>query len=240
MSDTRTHGGYRTGGLWAAAGVAFGAVVIGSGPALFAMFEYDERCTQGLIRGPGELLRTRNQAFPPATVCVFERGEVSSLDHWAALGALLWLALAVLVVCLFAALVADWFEPRPGGRWVTPLSRAQKLRRTATALFVTGSVFLMLYALAGWKLLAGPASACSRGGDWRFNLPRTLEYSFFPPQATCRYTSGMTSRLNPDWLPALTAQTAVPALLAAIGFALAWRRLREERRTADRGAGQVP
>ncbi|MFC9593404.1 hypothetical protein ACFTUC_26920 [Streptomyces sp. NPDC056944] len=239
MADTGAHGGYRTGWLWAVAGVAFGAMLLGSAAALLGMFEYDERCMQGLVRGSGELLRTRNQAFPPATVCVFERGEVSSLDGWPVLGALLWTALAVLVVCLFAALVAEWFEPRPGGRWVRPMSRTEKLSRTATAFFVTGSVFLLLYALAGWKLLAGPSSACVRGGDWRYHPPTTLEYSFFPPQATCRYTSGLTSRLNPEWVAALTAEAAVPALLAGIGFALAWRRRREERRTAN-GEATVP
>ncbi|WP_426363274.1 hypothetical protein [Streptomyces sp. E-08] len=237
MADTRAHGGYRTGGLWAVAGAASGALLLGSGVALFGMLEYDEQCMQGLVRGPGELLRTRNQAFPPATVCVFERGEVSSLDGWSVLGPLLWIALAVLVVCLFAALVAEWFEPRPGGRWVRPMSRTEKLSRTKTAFFVTGSVFLLLYALAGWKLLAGPSSACVRGGDWRYHPPTTMEYSFFPPQATCRYASGLTSRLNPEWVSALTAEAAVPALVAGIGFTLAWRRRREERRTAN---GETP
>ncbi|MGW1116591.1 hypothetical protein ACWD5B_05700 [Streptomyces tanashiensis] len=237
MSPRPPHGGYRTGGLWAAAGIAFGVVVIGSGAALLSMLEYDERCAQGLVQGPGGLLRTRYQAFPPATVCVFERGEVSSLDDWGVLGPLLRLALAVLVVCLFAVLVAEWFEPRPGGPWVRPMSRAEKLSRTGTAFFVTGSAFLTLYALAGWKLLAGPSSACSRGGDWGSHAPRTLEYSFLPPQATCQFTSGLTSRLNPDWAAALTAQAAVPALVAGIGFALAWRRRREERRGAYGGAG---
>ncbi|MFE0653734.1 hypothetical protein ACFVZH_34750 [Streptomyces sp. NPDC059534] len=239
MSHTRTHGGYRTGGLWAVAGIAFGVVVIGCGLALLTMLEYDERCMQGMTRGPGALLRTRNEAFPPATVCEFERGDVSSLDAWVVLGPILWLVLAALVLCLFSALVAEWFEPRVGAPWVRPMSRAEKLNRTATALFVTGSAFAMLYALAGWKLLAGPSSACVTGGDWGSNAPRTLEYSFFPPQATCQYTSGMTSRLNPDWLASLTAQSAAPALIAAVGFALAWRRRREERRpadAADRGA----
>ncbi|MFE7515061.1 hypothetical protein ACFU8I_28080 [Streptomyces sp. NPDC057540] len=233
MADTGAHGGYRTGWLWAVAGVAFGAVLLGSAAALLGMIEYDERCMQGLVRGPGRLLRTRDQAFPPATVCVFERGEVSSLDGWPVLAALLRTALAVLVVCLLAALVAEWFAPRPGGRWVLPMSRAEKLRRTGAAFFVTGSAFLMLYAMAGWKLLAGPSSACVRGGDWRYHPPRTPEYSFFPPQATCQFASGATSRLNPDWLASLTGWAAVPALLAAVGFALAWRRRREERRTAD-------
>ncbi|MFB6835875.1 hypothetical protein [Streptomyces sp. NPDC056361] len=233
MSDTRAHGGYRTGGLWAAAGISFGVVVIGSGVAAFGMLEYDERCMQGMVAGPGPLLRTRNEAFPPATVCEFARGEVSSLDDWSVLGPLLWLALAVLVVCLFAALLAEWFEPRVGAPWVRPMSRAEKLNRTGTALFVTGSMFAMLYALAGWKLLAGPSSACSTGGDWGENAPTTVAYSFFPPQATCRYTSGTTSLLTPEWLASLTAQSAAPALVAAVGFALAWRRRRAERRTAD-------
>ncbi|MFK0230736.1 hypothetical protein ACIQUL_33750 [Streptomyces sp. NPDC090303] len=232
MTDAGAHGGYRTGGLWVGAGVALAVVLLGSAAALLGMLEYDERCTQGLVRGPGELRRTRHQAFPPATVCVFERGEVSSLDGWPVLAALLWAALTVLVLCLLTALVAEWFVPRPGPRWVAPMSRAEKLSRTGTTLFVTGSVFLTLYAAAGWKLLAGPSSACVRGGDWRYHPPRTLEYSLFPPQATCQFASGATSRLNPDGLVSLTDWAAVPALLAGIGFALAWRRRREERRTA--------
>jgi len=119
MADTGAHGGYRTGGLWAVTGVAFGAMLLGSAAALLGMLEYDEQCMQGLVRGPGELLRTENRAFPPATVCVFERGEVSSLDGWGVLGPMLWIAMAVLVVCLLAALVA---ERCSGGFPVHPLA----------------------------------------------------------------------------------------------------------------------
>ncbi|MFE0775108.1 hypothetical protein [Streptomyces sp. NPDC058861] len=238
MPDTRTHGGYRTGGLWAGVGISLGAVVIGSGLALFAMLEYDERCAHGMVQGPGRLLRTRNQAFPPATVCEFERGEVSSLGGSWLPETLLWAALAVLVVCLFAALVADWFEPRPGGPLVEPRSRAEQVSRTGAAFLATGSLFLLLYALAGWELLAGPSSACSAGGGWGSLPPRTLEYSFFPPQATCQYRSGGTALLTPDWLSSLTALAALPALVAGTGFVLAWRRRREERRGAGgRGRG---
>jgi hypothetical protein len=110
------------------------------------------------------------------------------------------------------------------------MSRAAKLRRTGTAFFVTGSVFLMLYALAGWKLLAGPSSACSTGADWGTNTPRTLEYSFLPPQATCQYTSGLTRQLNPDWLASLTTELALPALVSGLGFASAVRRWSVDRR----------
>ncbi|WP_329123775.1 hypothetical protein [Streptomyces sp. NBC_01465] len=231
MSNTCTHGSYRTGGLWAAAAIAFGAVVVGSALAGFAMMEFDERCMQGMIQGPGELLRVRNQAFPPATVCEFERGEVVSLGGRGVLGGLLWGGLAVLVVSMFVALIAECFEPRTGSDHVKPTSRTEKLRRTAVAFFVTGSVFAMFYALTGWKLLAGPSSACSAGADWGTNVPRTLEYSFLPPQATCQYTSGITRQLNPDWLASLTTELALPALVAGVGFALAWRRRRAERST---------
>ncbi|MDX3454493.1 hypothetical protein PV396_21520 [Streptomyces sp. ME02-8801-2C] len=229
MPNTRTYGSYRTGGLWAAAGISFGAVIVGSAVALFGMLEFDERCQQGLVTGPGALRHVRNQPFPPATVCEFERGDVTSVGGGLVLGGLLWLSMLVLVICLFAALIAEWFEPRLGGPWVTPISRTAKLRRTGTAFFVTGSAFLMFYALAGWKLLAGPASACSTGADWGTNPPRTLQYSFLPPQATCQYTSGMTRRMNPDWVASLATELAVPALVAGVGFALAWWRWRSDR-----------
>ncbi|MGW0598901.1 hypothetical protein ACWD11_17365 [Streptomyces sp. NPDC002776] len=190
------------------------------------MIEFDERCMQGLTTGPGELLRTREQAFPPATVCEFQHGDVVSIGGRGVLGVLLWGSLLVMVVCLFVALIAECCEPPLGSDLVEPRSRTEKLRRTGTALFVTGSVFLMFYALAGWRLFTGPSSVCSAGGDWGEHAPRTLEYSFFPPQATCQYTSGMTRRMNPDWLASLTVQLSLPALLAGIGFALAWRRCR--------------
>ncbi|MFF3346533.1 hypothetical protein [Streptomyces sp. NPDC002779] len=190
------------------------------------MIEFDERCMQGLTTGPGELLRTREQAFPPATVCEFQHGDVVSIGGRGVLGVLLWGSLLVMVVCLFVALIAECCEPPLGSDLVEPRSRTEKLRRTGTALFVTGSVFLMFYALAGWRLFTGPSSVCSAGGDWGEHAPRTLEYSFFPPQATCQYTSGMTRRMNPDWLASLTVQLSLPALVAGIGFALAWRRCR--------------
>ncbi|KUJ49783.1 hypothetical protein AB0N87_08790 [Streptomyces sp. NPDC093228] len=235
MPNVRTHGSYRTGGLWAGAGISFGALVVGCGVALLDMLEFDERCNHGLIRGPGRLLRVREQAFPPATVCEFERGDVSSVGGTGVLGALLWLGMVALVVCLVVALVAEWFEPRLGSDLVVPTTRGRKLRRTGTAFFVTGSVFLMLYALAGWKLFTGPASVCSAGADWGADAPRTLAYSFFPPQATCQYTSGLTRRMNPEWVASLLMESAVPALLAGVGCALAWLRLRAERREAPPG-----
>ena len=230
MSNTRTYGGYRTGGLWIAAGISFGAVVVGSALALFGMLEFDEQCAQGLVTGPGKLGDIRNRAFPPATICEFEHGDVTSIGGGFILGGLLWLSMLVLVVCLLVALVAEWFEPRLGGALVIPVSRAAKLRRTAVAFFVTGSAFLMFYALAGWKLLAGPSSACAAGADWKYNPPTTLSYSFLPPQATCRFTSGLTRRMNPDWVASLATELTVPALIAGVGFGLAWGRRREERR----------
>ncbi|WP_327356406.1 hypothetical protein [Streptomyces sp. NBC_01304] len=230
------HGGYRTGGLWVAAGISLGAVVVGSGWAEFGMIEFDERCSQGLIEGPGRLLRVRDQAFPPATICEFERGEVSSIGGSGLLSVLLWGSLMVLVICLFVALIAECFEPRLGSDLVAPMSRVEKLRRTAAAFFVTGSGFLMFYAWAGWKLFAGPSSVCSAGADWGFHPPRTLEYSFFPPQATCQYASGENWKINPDWVASLAVELAVPALIAGVGFVLAWRRWRSERRTTRLGS----
>lgn len=230
MSYARTHGGYRTEGLWVTAGVSISVLAVGTAVALFGMMEYDEDCMHGLIQGPGRLHAVRDQAFPPATVCEFQGGDVVSVGGHGVLAALLWCSLLVLAVSLFLALLAECFDPRPGGRLVTPMSRTEKLRRTGTALTVAGSAFLVLYALAGWKLLAGPSGACSAGADWGSRPPRTLEYSFFPPQATCQFTSGITDRLNPGWLASLTAQSAAPALLAGIGFALAWWRWARERR----------
>ncbi|WAZ26470.1 hypothetical protein STRCI_008051 [Streptomyces cinnabarinus] len=230
MSNTRTHGAYRTGGLWAAAGLSFVALVVGSGVALIGMLEFDERCMQGLTRGPGRLLRVRDQAFPPATICEFENGEVASIGGRGVLGVLLWGVLLVLVVSLIVALVAECFEPRLGGDLVVPMSRVEKLRRTGAAFFVIGSVFLMFYVLVGWKLFAGPSSACSVGADWGTQAPKTLEYSLFPPRATCQYTSGLTRKMIPDWMASLAVELAVPALLAGVGFALALRRWNAERR----------
>ncbi|MER5753220.1 hypothetical protein [Streptomyces sp. NPDC002088] len=239
MSNARTHGGYRTGGLWAAAGISFSAVVLGSGLALFGMLEFDERCMHGLTQGPGRLLRVRDQAFPPATICEFERGEVSSVGGSGVLSALLWVSLSALVLCLLAALIAECLEPRLGSDLVVPMSRAEKLRRTGAAFFVAGSVFLMFYALAGWRLFTGPSSVCSAGADWGTNTPRTLEYSFFPPQATCQYTSGLTRQMNPDWVASLSMELAAPALIAGVGFVLAWRRWRLERRATRPGVVSV-
>ncbi|WP_187327153.1 MULTISPECIES: hypothetical protein [unclassified Streptomyces] len=237
MSHARTHSGYRTGGLWAAMGISFAALIAGSAVALFAMLEFDERCTQGITEGPGRLLRTRSQAFPPATVCEYTGGGVVSFGGHGVLALLLWSTLLIMVACLFLALLAECFDPLPGSPLVMPMTRTEKLRRTGTALTVTGSLFLLLYALAGWKLLVGPSGACSAGADWGSYPPRTLEYSFFPPQATCQYGSGMTERMNPDWVASLTAQSAAPALLAAVGFALAWRRWSVERTALRPGAG---
>lgn len=227
-------GGYRTGHLWIAAGLAFGVLVVGLAVALLGMMEFDERCMHGLTRGPGPLLRTRTQTFPPATVCEFRDGDVTSVGGSALLAGLMWAAALFMLACLFMALLAECFEPPLSGAFagglVVPMTRAEKLRRTGAAFFVTGSAFLLFYALAGWKLLAGPSSACSAGADWGSNPPQTVTYSFFPPQATCRFTSGMTRQLNPGWVASLTAELAVPALLAGVGFVLALRRRSTERR----------
>lgn len=215
--------------MWAVAGVSTGVVLIGSVLALFGMLEFDERCSQGLVTGPGRLLDVRDRVFPPATICEFEGGDVSA-GGTGVLGAVLWLSMLCLVLCVLTALIAECFEARLDRELVVPMSRAGKLRRTGTALFVTGSVFLMFYALVGWRLFTGPSSVCSSGAEWASNPPRTLDHSFIPPQATCQYTSGMTRQMHPDWVGGLVLASAVPALIAGVGFALAWRRWWRERR----------
>ncbi|MGA4837776.1 hypothetical protein [Streptomyces sp. G45] len=157
---------------------------------------------------------------------------MSSVGGSGVLSAVLWAGLLVMVGCLLVALLAECCEPPLGSALVMPMSRSAKLRRTGAVFFVIGSAFALCYALAGWKLLAGPSSACSTGADWGSERPRTWEYSLLPPQATCQYTSGHTQRLNPDWLASLTVELAIPALLAGIGFVLAWHRWRQERRAA--------
>ncbi|WP_075660790.1 hypothetical protein [Streptomyces acidiscabies] len=226
------YGSYRTDRLWATAGISFAVLLVGSLVAAVGMLEFDEECMHGLVEGPGQLLRTRDQAFPPATVCEFEGGEVSSIGGHGPFDVLMWAGMVLLVTCLLVALVAECLEPPLGGRFVEPMTRAEKLGRTRVVFFVFGSVFVLVYTLVGWQLLAGPSSACSRGGDWGTNPPRTLDYNFLPPQATCQYTSGSTSRLNPEWAASLATELAVPALLAGTGYTLARRRSAEERRTA--------
>jgi len=181
MSNAQTVGSYRTAGLWVAAGLSFGVVAVGSGLALFAMLEFDERCMQGLTQGPGRLLRVRKQAFPPATVCEFRHGEVTSLGGHGVLSVFLWVSLLVMITCLLVSLIAECLDPRLGSELVVPMTRAEKLRRTGTAFFVTSFVFLLFYALVGWKLVTGPSSACSAGADWGMNAPKTVDYSFFQP-----------------------------------------------------------
>ncbi|QNP68561.1 hypothetical protein IAG44_03125 [Streptomyces roseirectus] len=226
------HGSYRTNGLWAAVGFSFAALSLGVMVAVFAMLEYDERCMHGLVEGPGKLLATRDQAFPPATVCEFEGGEVSTIGGHGPFNWLMWAGMAVLVGCLLVALVAECLQPPLGSRLAVPMTRGAKLRRTGAAFTVLGSLFAGWYALTGWQLLAGPSSACGRGADWGSQQPRTLDPSLFPPQATCQYTSGLTRRLNPEWMASLAVELAVPALLAGVGFGLALWRWSTERRAA--------
>ncbi|WP_018529776.1 MULTISPECIES: hypothetical protein [unclassified Streptomyces] len=235
MGENTARGAYRTGPLWAVVGISLGVLLVGSLLALFGMLEFDERCMQGLTTGPGRLLDVHTQAFPAATVCEFEGGDVTSLGGRWPLAAVLWLAMAAFVGCLLVALVAECCEPAVGRDHIMPMTRKAKLRRTGAAFFVTGSAFAGFYALVGWRLLAGPSAACAAGADWGDSPPQTLDPSFLPPQATCRYGSGLTKRLNPDWAASLAMELAVPALLAGVGFALAWWRLRQ-----GRGAAKTP
>lgn len=229
MPNTLAYGAFRTGRLWAAAGVSFVLLLVFSGWSWLASLEFDERCGHGLVQGPGGLLDVRYQAFPPAVVCEYENGEVSA-GGTGLLGAVLWLSLAVLVLSVLLALLAECVELPAGAEAALSLTRVEKLRRTATALFVTASLFLLLYGLAAWPLVTGPSSACSARGEWGTYPPRTLEYSLFPPQATCMYHSGETAMLNPGWVGTLTTASAVPTVIAAFGTALAWRRRRAELR----------
>lgn len=119
-------------------------------------------------------------------------------------------------------------SPGPPGTALPRVSPVRKLRRTGTAFFVAASVFFLVYGLAAWPLITGPSSACSARGEWASYPPQTLDYSLFPPQATCAYRSGATSELNPGWVEVLTTVLAVPVLITGIGLALAWRRWRAE------------
>ncbi|MFI0815326.1 hypothetical protein ACH4TX_03575 [Streptomyces sp. NPDC021098] len=233
MSNTLTHGAFRTGRLWAGAGVLslvlFGSLTLAGVGSL----EFDERCGHGMVTGPGRLLDVRRQAFPPAVICEYEGGEVSA-GGTGVLGAVVWCALVGLVLCVVLALLAECVE-LPAGTGLQ-ISRTERLRRTGTAFFVTGSFFALVYGLAAWPLLTGPSSACSAGGEWGSYPPKTLDYTLFPPQATCMFHSGTTSRLNAGWVASLTVMLAVPALISAAGLALAWRRGRREAHAA-RAAG---
>ncbi|MFJ8692030.1 hypothetical protein [Streptomyces roseolilacinus] len=229
MPNTLAYGAFRTGRLWAAAGVSFVLLLVFSGWSWLALLEFDERCGHGLVQGPGRLVDIRYQAFPPAVICEYENGEVSA-GGTGLLGAVLWLSLVVLVLSVLLALLAECVELPAGAEAALSLTRVEKLRRTTTALFVTASLFLLLYGLAAWPLVTGPSSACSAGGEWGAYPPRTLEYSLFPPQATCMYHSGETVMLNPRWVGTLTTASAVPMVISAFGTALAWRRRRAELR----------
>ncbi|MFP3987124.1 hypothetical protein U9R90_06395 [Streptomyces sp. E11-3] len=228
----RTYGAIRTGKLWATAAVLFFVLLGSLALCVFDSLEFDERCAQGMVEGPGRLQDTRQQSFPPAVICEFEHGVVSA-GGTGLLGAVTWLSLAGLAMCVLLALLAECVELPAGPRAPLLISRAERTRRTGTALFVTGSAFLMVYGLFGWRLLAGPSSACSAGAEWGTFPPETLEYRLFPPQATCMAHSGRTWHLNGDWGEALATASAVYLAVAGAGFALAWRR----RRAEVRGAG---
>lgn len=234
MANTLTYGTFRTGRLWAAAAAAFAVLLVSLAGALFSSLEFDERCGHGIVQGPGRLLDIREQTFPPATICEYERGAVSAgATGW--LGAVVWISLGVLILCAVLALLAEWAELPSNSKAVEErvahvVSRTEKLRRTGTAFFVTASVFLLSYGLVAWPLLTGPSSACSAGGGWEFYPPETLQYSFFPPQATCMFRSGETSQLLPGWVGVLATALSVPMVIAGVGFVLAVRRWRGSRR----------
>ena len=229
MPNTVTYGAFRTGRLWAAVGALLLVLLASLGWSFLTSTEFDEQCDLGLVQGSGPLLEIRRQMFPPAVICEYEHGEVSA-GGTGLLGAVIWLSLVGLVLSVVLGLLAECVElPAPAGP-AHFVSRTEKLRRTGTVLFVTASAFLLVYGLAAWPLVIGPSSACSAWGEWETYPPKTLEYSLFPPQATCMYQSGETSKLNPGWVEALTTALSVPMVIAGAGVALAWRRRRAELR----------
>jgi len=229
MSNTPTHGAFRTGRLWAAAGVLSLVLFLAFVVAWLDTLEFDERCSHGMVKGPGQLGDIRRQAFPPATICEYEGGEVAA-GGTGILGAVIWCALAGLVLCVLLALLAECVE-LPAGTGLR-LTRTERLRRAGTAFFVTGSFFALVYGLLAWPLLTGPSSACSAGAEWGIHPPKTLDHRLFPPQATCMTHSGSVSRLNAGWAETLTVMLAVPASISAAALALAWRRGRREAHAA--------
>ena len=234
MSNTLTHGAFRTERLWAGAGVLSLVLFLSFVVAWVDTIEFDEQCSQGMVKGPGRLGDIRHQAFPPAIICEYEGGDVAA-GGTGVLGAVIWCAFAGLALCVLLALLAECVE-LPAGTGMQ-ISRKERLRRTGTAFLVTGSFFALVYGLAAWPLLTGPSSACSAGGEWGIYPPKTLEYALFPPQATCMTHSGSTSRLNAGWVETLTVMLAVPALISAAGLALALRRGRREAHAARAAAG---
>ncbi|MFD7502238.1 hypothetical protein [Streptomyces sp. NPDC059850] len=226
MSNTLTHGAFRTERLWAAAGVLSLVLFLTSVVAWVDTLEFDERCSHGMVNGVGELGKIRRQAFPPATICEYAGGDVAA-GATGLLGAVIWCALAGLALCVLLALLAECVE-LPAGIGGLQLTRKERLRRAGTAFFVTGSFFALVYGLLAWPLLGGPSSACSAGADWGSYPPKTLDYSLFPPQATCVTRSGDVSQLNAGWAETLTVMLAVPAAISATALALAVRRGRRE------------
>ncbi|MDJ1135513.1 hypothetical protein [Streptomyces iconiensis] len=228
MSSTRTYGAFRTGRLWGAAAGLFGVLFVASAWALLVSLEFDEQCAQGGVEGPGALGDIRRQAFPPAVICEYAGGEVSS-GGTGLLGGVIWLCAVGLALCVLLALLAECAELPDSASPALRFTRAQKLRRTGTALLVTGSVFLLAYGPTVRPLLTAPSSACAVGGGWGVNAPQTLDASLFPAQATCQFRSGGTEKLNPPWTETLTPVLAVPTVIAATAAVLAWRRRRAER-----------
>ena len=98
-----------------------------------------------------------------------------------------------------------------------PVSRRLAIRYARLAVLT----FVALIMLAPFAWLA-----CST-----FKDPAVLnEYSFLPPQATCVFRSGETSRLLPGWVGVLATALSVPMVIAGVGFVLAVRRWRGSRR----------
>ncbi|MCX4821377.1 hypothetical protein OG883_15985 [Streptomyces sp. NBC_01142] len=223
MSNTPTSGAFRTERLWAAAGVLFVVLLATSGWSWLTSSEFDEHCARGMVEGPGRLLGFRRQTFPPAVICEYEHGEVSA-GGTGFFGVVMWICLMGMALCVVLALLAECVELPAGAASAQRISRTEKLRRTGTALFVTASAFLLVYGLAAWPLVTGPSSACSARGEWGTYPPSTVEYSLFPPQATCMYRSGETSKLNPGWVEVVTTALFVPMAISGVGVALALRR----------------
>ncbi|WP_222721703.1 hypothetical protein [Actinomadura sp. HBU206391] len=232
MPNAPRYAAFRTGLLWVLVGWLFLVLLVSLGWSWFSALEFDERCNQGIVEGPGQLQDIRRPAFPPAVICEYTQGEISA-GGTGLLGAVMWLSLILLVLAVLLALLAECVESPAGARLTSPISRRDKLHRTSAVFVATAFPFLLIYGLAAWPLITGPSSSCGARGEWLGHPPKTLEYSLFPPQATCQYASGMTSELNPGWVVVLATALSIPMAIAGTSVVLAWHRRRLERRATQ-------